>query len=245
MSKLFLPLFLFLNLVSFSQQDRGCGGAYSIQITTYSNSSSYYHELTDGYGDRYVDTVVITLKDLDTIQILWNWIAYMEHFDNNFIPVWTKNNIALDSSDGYIYDLFSCLSTGSSCSADCAKTKIITSDTGLYVFQNSPSFRIPVIKVQKEKDTIMPIKTLDKTISFLILYPNPSISVVKAKFINDLESTIYIDIYDLNGKLTKQIASSNSEVLINVSDLKLGMYFFKYYTKEEDLGSSKFIKKSY
>jgi len=61
----------------------------------------------------------------------------------------------------------------------------------------------------------------------LTLYPNPSSERI---FINLPEHTRKAEVYDINGRLLRQITPQSPVLEINISDLPAGMYFVKLYT---------------
>lgn len=60
-------------------------------------------------------------------------------------------------------------------------------------------------------------------------YPNPNNGIVYFNTLNKVKSKIELSIYDMNGKLRKQILlyTNNSKVKLNLDELEQGTYFFE------------------
>ena len=74
------------------------------------------------------------------------------------------------------------------------------------------------------------VKDIDNSIIHRV-YPNPSSQVVYFRFQNSGKSKI--ELYDISGKLQKQIDSDNAVVEIQISDLANGIYVYKAYQNDK------------
>lgn len=76
------------------------------------------------------------------------------------------------------------------------------------------------------------------------LYPNPTKNILNLSSANNILSEVTISIYDMLGKLVKfeNNKAANSNISLNVSHLKSGLYFVTIESKEGFKQNLKFIK---
>ena len=71
------------------------------------------------------------------------------------------------------------------------------------------------------------------------MYPNPTSEYFK---INDINSNVQVNIFDLQGRLVKSIMYS-SDMKINIKDLNSGTYFVSIKNTNEQITAKKLIIK--
>lgn len=110
-----------------------------------------------------------------------------------------------------------------------AKTGFFTADTlklGEYVFANGQS------------NILTDVSGAQKQSVQLILFPNPSSSILNINIDNYKPTNASrIVIYDLQGKLVKQINVVNSENIISISDLAKGQYIVNLIDKSKKIAT--------
>lgn len=91
------------------------------------------------------------------------------------------------------------------------------------------------------------INYFDKVISpKLIVFPNPARAELSIRFKNDVESTIFIGIYNLKGEkviatMHRSYSGEGKEIIINVDSLPAGIYIYQLSLKDYT-ATGKFIK---
>lgn len=115
-----------------------------------------------------------------------------------------------------------------------SKTGFVTIDTlklGEYVFANGKS---NVLVGLKENEKINQTQ--------MELFPNPTSDVLKVLVYNyKLTSSAHIEIYDMQGRIVKQLDKLDSEILIPVSDLAKGQYILNLMDKTKTIKSKSFV----
>lgn len=115
-----------------------------------------------------------------------------------------------------------------------AKTGFVTVDTlkfGEYVFANGKSNVLVGLKENNK------INQAD-----IDLFPNPTSNVLHVKVINyKLSNSAIIEIYDMQGRVVKQLDKLDSEILIPVSDLDKGHYILNLTDKSKMIKSKSFV----
>jgi aminopeptidase N len=110
-----------------------------------------------------------------------------------------------------------------------AKTGFFTADTlkfGEYVFANGHS-NITTEVNDKQKQAVQ-----------LTLFPNPSSTILNINIDNYKPTNASrIDIFDLQGKLVKQISIVNAENIISISDLAKGQYIINLMDKSKKIAA--------
>jgi hypothetical protein len=84
------------------------------------------------------------------------------------------------------------------------------------IFLNPVPGGVPEVAQQKE---------------LIIVYPNPFNNVATVMFSSTGKH--YVGVYDMNGKLVKQITSSEKQCTITRENMSTGMYFVKVYDSEK------------
>lgn len=74
----------------------------------------------------------------------------------------------------------------------------------------------------------------------IVVYPNPAQDMVTVRCDDDQVQTIAI--YDVYGKLVRNIKAEQGETEVNISDIAKGLYFFRLYHANELIGTVKVIK---
>lgn len=97
------------------------------------------------------------------------------------------------------------------------------------VKNNSP----PILKYLSEKESL-----LQKTISNIIIYPNPTTGIVKIESKKKIKN---VKLKDINGKKIKS-NYSKERATINISNLSTGVYFLTIKLEDNTLESKKIIK---
>lgn len=64
-------------------------------------------------------------------------------------------------------------------------------------------------------------------------YPNPANDFVNIKFSNEMSKSYNVLIYDINGRIARNIETQSGLVKIDINDFKLGMYFYRIYDKNK------------
>lgn len=115
-----------------------------------------------------------------------------------------------------------------------AKTGFVTADTlkfGEYVFANGKSNVLVGLKENNK------INQAD-----IELFPNPVSSTLQVKVSNyKLSNTTSIEIYDMQGKIVKQLNKLDPEISISVSDLSKGHYILNLTDKNKMIKSKSFV----
>jgi len=77
-----------------------------------------------------------------------------------------------------------------------------------------------------------------------IFYPNPVIEILNVKKMNNTISDVFFSIHNIQGKLVKfeSIEEVNTNISLNVSHLKSGLYFLTISKKNGDKQTLKLIK---
>ena len=80
-------------------------------------------------------------------------------------------------------------------------------------------------------------ETLEKTTSEIVLYPNPVESLLYVYLKSSPSTKLYINIYDVTGKLIKQatILETDTNSTLNVSELSSGVYLMKFSNADGSL----------
>lgn len=115
-----------------------------------------------------------------------------------------------------------------------SKTGLFTVDTlklGEYVFANGKSSVLANISELKSVNDIT-----------MNLFPNPSTTVLNIHIdFYKMTSTLYIDIFDMQGKLVKHLNNINSENSLSISDFAKGSYVVNLMDKNKSLISKSFV----
>nr|WP_294780626.1 GEVED domain-containing protein [uncultured Flavobacterium sp.] len=118
----------------------------------------------------------------------------------------------------------------------------ITSSCGNYNYGETEDYTLNVSGgTAKFKES----KNIEETNTEIVIYPNPTVDLLKIDFGLAEKENIQVSIYDLNASLLKTIdAKGNSgqnSIDVNVSDLKVGQYLLSIKRGDEVVKRSKFI----
>ncbi|WPO76991.1 GEVED domain-containing protein [Flavobacterium sp. KACC 22761] len=118
----------------------------------------------------------------------------------------------------------------------------ITSSCGTYTYGETEDYTLNVSGgTAKFKES----KNIEVTNTEVVVYPNPTVDILKIDFGLAEKENIQISIYDLNASLLKTIYAKRelgqNSIDVNVSDLKAGQYLLSIKRGDEIVKRSKFI----
>lgn len=78
----------------------------------------------------------------------------------------------------------------------------------------------------------------------VLVYPNPTVSIVNLRFDSFNDSEAKFELYDLNGRLLQQEKITQTETPIAMAHLPAATYILKVYTGTRELKSFKILKRT-
>lgn len=128
-----------------------------------------------------------------------------------------------DNEQDYIVKTWEWVDTQDLGMVDSLMFTLESSDVGAFGMNTPAYFCVDHITVYPEY--INNVKTMDKTAE-LIVFPNPATNFIEVRTAGF--SSGNIEIYELSGRLVRKIVDAEAEQLIDVSNLKNGMYLIKF-----------------
>lgn len=209
------------------------GGFYFSESSTYSGVSSITVEVRNNDGGKPGTTLLgsksIDVNSFSSGRFSWNY------FDL------TDLKIQVTSGGSYFIVIYAGGNTPSwSVRRDTTNnnnTSQVSADNGVTWAAATVGYRMRSV-VYESTDPIL--ATTNLKINEVSIYPNPTSDILKVKLLKNEKSKI--EIYDLSGKLVKQMEANSDHIEINVSTLAKGNYLININTATQKI-AKKFIKK--
>ncbi len=120
---------------------------------------------------------------------------------------------------------------------DTTKRLRLSNDDGSTWSASSYIYRIRSVVYESSSSSLA---TSNVKLNEVSIYPNPTSDILKVKLLKNEKSKI--EIYDLSGRLVKQMNANSDNIELNVSALDKGTYLINIVTPSDTI-SKKFIKK--
>ena len=209
------------------------GGFYFHESSTYSGITSITAEVRNNDGGK-PGTTLLGSKSIDVNSFAagrLNW----NYFDL------TDLKINLTSGTSYFIVVYAeGLTPSWSVRRDISNSNNasqLSTDNGLTWGTSTVGYRIRSVVYESGDSSL---STSNVKINEVSLYPNPTSDVLKVKLLKNEKSKI--EIYDLSGKIVKQMDANSDNIELNVSSLAKGNYLINIVTPSQTI-SKKFIKK--
>ena len=142
---------------------------------------------------------------------------------------WTFNNILLPDSNHHESESHGFVSFTVNQNNSLSNNTIIYNSADIYFDYNLP------IKTNQTKHTVNDMiqtvlfvsQTPSKSMNQISIFPNPASEKIHVICTENINTSVQISIYSINGKELNRIVSRNNENEINVSCLEQGIYFLK------------------
>lgn len=209
------------------------GGVYYHESVNFSGIDSFTIEVRNNNGGVPGATLLgsksIDVTSLNSGKYTWN---YFDLSDLN-IPLSTGTNYFIVLYAGGTSPSFAVRSQA----INTNNASQISSDNGSSWSTASTGYRIRSVVYESSSSSLA---TSNVKLNEVSIYPNPTSDILKVKLLKNEKSKI--EIYDLSGRLVKQMNANSDNIELNVSALDKGTYFINIVTPSDTI-SKKFIKK--
>lgn len=205
-----------------------------------------------GYADFSSQVTTITKGTATTLTLTPGFSATRKLYWKVFID-FNNNGVFTDSGEE-VYSVFSSatltpqITVPTSAVNGNIRMRIIvsynsiTSSCGTYNYGETEDYTLNVSGgTAKFKES----KNIKETNTEIVIYPNPTVDILKIDFGLAENKNIQVFIYDLNASLLKTINANGNlgqnNIEVNVSDLKAGQYLLSIKRGDEVVKRSKFI----
>jgi len=205
-----------------------------------------------GYADFSSQVAGITKGTATTLTLTPGFSATRKLYWKVFIDL--NNNGAFTDSGEEVYSIFSSstltpqITIPSSAVNGNIRMRIIvsynsiTSSCGTYTYGETEDY---TLNVSGGTAKFKEIKNIEVTNNPIVIYPNPTVDILKIDFAVAEKEDIQVSIYDLNASLLKTINvkgnPGENSLDVNVSDLKAGQYLLSIRKGDQVVKRSKFI----
>jgi len=207
------------------------GGFYFHQSSTYSGVTSFTVEVRNNNsgapGTTLLGSKSIDINSLSSGRFNWNY------FDLSDL------NINLTTGNSYFIVIYAGGATPSWSvrrqATNTGSTSQISTDNGATWAAATVGYRIR--SVVYESTSTLATSNIKST--EIKIYPNPATDILKIKLLKNEKSKI--EIYDISGRLVKQMDANSDNIELNVSSLTKGSYLLSISTNSQKI-TKKFIK---